>query len=358
MRYGVIMAGGSGERLWPLSRHRRPKQLLPLIGGKSLLELAVGRLQGLFDNDKILIVTNADYADAVAAAVPQLPRENIIGEPVGRDTANAVCLGACMVARRDRQATMAVFTADHIIRPQDAFAQAVGRACSAVENRPQSLATFGVRPTWPHTGLGYIHRGERVADSVYQVRAFREKPDHTTARRYVESGDYYWNSGMFVWKVGAILEAIRQYLPESASQLARVGQAAAQGKDFQPLLAEIYPQLPRISIDYAVMEKAPNVLMVQLTCQWLDVGSWPALADVVALDGADNAVAGATVELIDANRNVIFSDDKKHLIAIMGMDDCVVVHTGDVTLICNKADSQRLKEIVDGLAQKFGSDYV
>ncbi len=352
------MAGGSGKRLWPASRQSKPKQLIPFVNGQSLLALAVDRLAGLFPPECILVVTNHAYASQVQREFPSLPARNVIGEPEGRDTANAVALAAELVAARDPQAVMAVFTADHVIRPEGEFRRCVNLACQAAENDPQALVTFGISPTFPHTGLGYIHCGEKVADGVRKVREFKEKPDHHTARRYVESGEYFWNSGMFVWQVGAILAALRQYLPASAGQLARVGQAAAQGKDFQPLLAEIYPQLPRISIDYAVMEKAPHVLMVELTCQWMDVGSWPALADVVALDGSDNAVAAATVELIDANRNVIYSDDKKHLIAVMGMDDCVVVHTGDVTLICNKADSQRLKEIVDGLAQKYGSEYV
>ena len=351
MRYGVIMAGGSGERLWPLSRHRRPKQLLPLIMGKSLLELAVQRLQGLFDTDKILIVTNGDYADAVAQAVPQIPRENIIGEPIGRDTANAVCLGACIVAQRDPDATMAVFTADHIIRPQDAFAQAVQRACTAAENRPQSLATFGVRPTWPHTGLGYIHRGDRVVDSVYQVRAFREKPDHTTARRYVESGDYYWNSGMFVWKTATILAALQKHLPASVELLQR----AVANKDLTGGLAVAYPRLEKISIDFAVMEKAEDVIVVELGCEWLDVGSWPALAGVSEIDEDGNAVVARRTALLDSERNVIVCDDD-HLVAVLGMDDCIVVHSKDATLVCHSSESQRIKELVGLIREKYGED--
>jgi mannose-1-phosphate guanylyltransferase len=351
MRYGVIMAGGSGERLWPLSRHRRPKQLLPLITGKSLLELAVARLEGLFDRDKILIVTNADYADAVAEEVSRIPRENVIGEPMGRDTANAVCLGACIVAQRDPEATMAVFTADHIIRPQDAFAQAVNRACSAVEKLPQSLATFGVRPTWPHTGLGYIQRGENVADSVYRVRAFREKPDHTTARRYVESGEYYWNSGMFVWKVGTILSALERHLPASVETL----RAAVTSKDSAAQLAQAYPKLEKISIDFAVMEKAADVIVVELGCEWLDVGSWPALAGVSEIDEDGNAVVARRTALLDSERNVIVSDDD-HLIAVLGMDDCIVVHSKDATLVCHSSESQRIKELVGLIREKYGQD--
>jgi mannose-1-phosphate guanylyltransferase len=215
MRYAVIMAGGSGTRLWPLSRWNRPKQLLPLIGGRSLLDLAVERLTGLFEHKNILIVTNAEYADQIAAELPQLPQANIVGEPEGRDTANAVALAAQLLAARDADATMAIFTADHIIRPTSVFIQAVRTACETAEQHADALVTFGIRPTWPHTGLGYIHCSQTVADGVRQVVGFKEKPDRHTARRYVESGEHYWNSGMFVWKVSAIRDALTRYLPGS-----------------------------------------------------------------------------------------------------------------------------------------------
>ena len=353
MLYAVIMAGGMGERLWPLSRGKRPKQLLPLIMGKSLLELAVERLAGLFPPENILIVTNADYADAVAAVVSILPRENIIGEPVGRDTANAVCLGAGIVARRDAEATMAVFTADHIIRPQEKFAESVKTACDTVEEHTGALATFGIRPTWPHTGLGYIHRGQKLHDSVYKVTAFREKPDHSTARRYVEGGDHYWNSGMFVWKVQTILATMRELLPDSAEKL----QGALQADDLQAALAEIYPTLERISIDFAVMEKARDVVVVELGCEWLDVGSWPSLAQVSEIDEDGNTVVARRTALLDSQRNVIVSEDD-HLIAVLGMDECIVVHSKDATLVCNANESQRLKELVGLIRTKYGDDHL
>ena len=353
MRYAVIMAGGSGERLWPLSRHRRPKQLLPLIQGKSLLELAVARLEGLFEPDNILIVTSADYADAVAEVLPGIPRRNIIGEPSGRDTANAVCLGACIVCQRDPDATMAVFTADHIIRPQDCFAQAVQTACQAVESWPQSLATFGIRPTWPHTGLGYIQRSDRLADSVYRVRAFREKPDHATARRYVESGEYYWNSGMFVWQAQTILATLGEHLPASV----RLLQSALKSPRPAEALAEAYPKLEKISIDFAVMEKAGDVIVVELGCEWLDVGSWPALAGVSEIDEDGNAVVARRTALLDSERNILVSEDD-HLIAVLGMDDCIVVHSQDATLICHSSESQRIKELVALIRQKYGDELI
>lgn len=353
MRYAVIMAGGAGQRLWPFSRQSRPKQLLPLIQGKNLLQLAVERLDGLFAPENILVVTNAEYADAVAEAVT-LPRENVIGEPEGRDTAAAVCLGACRVAQRDPEATMAVFAADHVMRPVEAFAASVTQACEAAEANPDALITFGIRPTWPHTGLGYIHRGAQLGDGVYQVQSFAEKPTHPVARRYVESGEYYWNSGMFVWKVQTILNTLKTHLVDSYTKLTEATAAA----DPDAALCEAYPQLQKISIDFAVMEKADKVLVVELACEWLDVGSWPSLAEVSELDDDGNAIQAVQTALLDSERNVIVSGEDDHLIALLGMDDCIVIHTRDATLVCHSSESQRLKELVQQIQKKFGDTYL
>jgi len=357
MRYAVVMAGGAGTRLWPLSRQDRPKQLLPLIHGKSLLELAVERLTGLFDYDHILIVAGAEYADQISAALPQLPRANIIGEPEGRDTANAIALAAQILAARNPDATMAVFTADHVIRPTSIFVEAVRTACLAAEEHGDALVTFGIRPTWPHTGLGYIHCSQTAADGSREVLAFKEKPDRHTARRYVESGEHYWNSGMFVWKVSTIRDALQRYLPESMSRLAAVVSAAGEGREYGDILRESYPHLEKISIDFAVMEKAAKVLMVELKCDWLDVGSWPAVENIVDMDEAGNAIVAENTAVIDSFRNIMVTEDG-HLLAVLGIDDCIIVHSPDATLVCNKADSQRLRELVELLKKKFGNKYV
>jgi len=357
MRYAVIMAGGAGKRLWPLSRLARPKQLLPLIGGKSLLDLAVERLRGLFDMANIYVITNAQYADLVAGAVRDLPPENIVGEPEGRDTANAIALAAQILAARDGDATMAVFTADHVIRPVDAFAQAVRSACDAAEKNPDALLTFGLRPTWPHTGLGYIESGAPVAEGVRRVVAFKEKPDHQTARRYVDSGRHYWNSGMFVWRVESILAALREFLPDSVERLDPVRRAAAAGDDYRPILREVFPTLRRISIDYAVMEKARKVLVVELGCEWLDVGSWPALENVCQVDDFGNVIVAPNVLVLDSARNILVTEED-HLLAVLGMDDCIIVHAPDATLVCRKGDAQRLKELTNCLERKFGDRFL
>ncbi len=357
MNYAVIMAGGAGKRLWPMSRLSRPKQLLSLINGKSLLEMAVERLEGLFDHDKICVITNAEYADQVAEALPQLEPEHIVGEPEGRDTANAIALAAQVITARDPNATMAVFTADHVIRPADRFADCVRQALDAAQTHPDALLTFGIRPTWPHTGLGYIHVAGRIDDNVYEVVDFKEKPDHQTARRYVESKQYYWNSGMFVWTVGAIRAELQKHLPDSMERLAPVAEAVAEGRDYTNVLEAVYPQLEKISIDYAVMERADRVLMVELQAEWLDVGSWPALSDVCDTDESGNVVIAPNSLLVDSYRNVIVSSDN-HLLAVLGMDECVIIHSADATLVCNKSDSQRLKDLVTELGERFGDRYI
>ena len=360
MRYAVIMAGGAGRRLWPLSRQSRPKQLLPLLGGRNLLQLAVDRLAGLFAKENIRIITSEAHAADIRGLLGDLPPENVGGEPQGRDTASAIALASELLAARDDSATMAVFTADHVIRPQEQFAEAVGKACETAEAHPESLVTFGVRPTWPHTGLGYIHCGQPRDDGVRNVIAFKEKPEHRLARMYIDSGRHFWNSGMFVWTLAAIRSAMTEFLPETMRLLQPVGQAARQGADLADLLAGIYPSLEKISIDYAVMERAAQarkVLMVELNCEWLDVGSWPALEKVAEPDEAGNTVIAPNTVLLDSSHNVIVCEDD-HLIALVGIDDCVVVRSDDATLICTRSDSLQLKKLVPLLEEKHGRRFL
>lgn len=355
MRHAVIMAGGSGKRLWPLSRSHRPKQLMRLFEGRSLLRLAWERLAPVVPPDRTWVITVAAHLDAVARELPELPRDNLIGEPEGRDTANAIALAACLLATRDPEGTMGVFTADHIIRPLDTFAHAVNRAFHAAEDHPDALVTFGVRPAHPHTGLGYIHRGQPVSDGLWQVRAFKEKPDLETARRYVASGEYFWNSGMFAWRIPRILDELRAHLPESLNALLPLARTWNDPASRQQL-ARVYPTLPRISIDYAVMEKAHRILMVELDCQWLDVGSWPALRDILGTDAAGNTLAAPNTVIQDAHGNIVAAEDD-HLIALLGVEDLIVVRSESATLVCRRDCDQQIKALVERIEKEKGSRF-
>ena len=357
MRYAVIMAGGSGKRLWPQSRQNCPKQLLRLVDGKSLMEIAIERLDGIFKPENIFVITNKDYADQVAEVLPHIPRENIVGEPVGRDTANAIALGAEILAGKNENATMAVFTADHVIRPQERFTESVKLAMDTAEAQPDALLTFGIRPSWPHTGLGYIECGDKDSNGVYKVESFKEKPEHSTARQYVESGRYFWNSGMFVWTLGAIRSGIKEFLPDSFEKLSPIAPAVREGKDIAALLEKIYPTLEKISIDYAIMEKAPKVLMVDLGCEWIDLGSWPALEEVLQQDTHGNIVLAENYVVMDSFRNIIVAAGQ-HMISLLGIDDCIVIHSDDATLVCKKSDDQRLKELVSAIEKHFGDRFL
>ncbi len=257
MRYAVVVAGGSGTRLWPISRAGRPKQLIPLIDGRSLLEIAFARLDGLLPPERCFVCAGAAHAEAVARLLPQLGADQYLGEPCGRDTLNALGFSAAVLARRDPAATIGVFTADHVIEPVGRFQEIVERGYALVERQPESLVTFGITPTGPATGYGYLELGEAWGAGARRVRQFREKPDLATARQYFQAGPerFLWNSGMFVWRAGTLLECIRRYAPENHAGLMRIADAWDTPRR-QAALDEVYPTLNKISVDYAVMEPA------------------------------------------------------------------------------------------------------
>ena len=355
MQHAVIMAGGAGIRLWPLSRKSRPKQLLHLFGDASLLRLSYERVAGLLPVESINIITAAQHLPLVGKEIPELPAENLLGEPVGRDTANAVALAAAVLVKRDPDAVIATFTADHVITPLDKFRAAVAQGLEAAQEHGDALVTFGIKPARPETQFGYVRRGDQVQSGVYQVRQFAEKPDLRTATDYVRSGEYYWNSGMFAWRADTILAQLKQHLP--ASQEAVLEIAEVWGTDKQDeVLARLYPTLDKISIDFAVMEHAPRVLVVEMDCRWLDVGSWPALAEVVKPDVQSNVPAAKRMANLRAHGNVVVSEDD-HLIATLGVEDLVIVHAPDATLICHKSEAAAVKELFELVKERFGEDY-
>lgn len=357
MRYVAIMAGGAGTRLWPLSRNGMPKQLLDLIDGKSLLRIAYERVAGAVPDANILVCAGAAYLDIVARELPELPLSNLLGEPVGRDSLNAVAWPAAVLAARDPEAVVAMLTADGIIRPIPAFQAALDEAFRAAEADRLALVTFGVVPTGPHTGFGYLKRGAKVdgLPETYAVEQFKEKPDLATAEAYVASGDYWWNSGMFVWGAQTLLDQLEVLQPAS---YAGVVELAAHPEK----LDSIYPTLPKISIDFAIMEPVSNglasghVLAVRLPIEWYDVGGYASLAEhLVQQDG--NAVEGRVVSL-DSSGNVIVNrggDDA--LVAVIGLTDTVVVTAGGVTLVCPKDRAEDVKKLVAQVLQTVGDTY-
>ena len=350
MDYAVVMAGGTGKRLWPLSRQSRPKQVLKLIEGQTLLRRCVNRLTGIFDPRNIIILTNAGYADIVRENLMEVPYGNVIAEPGVRDTAGAIGLAATVLNKYDPDATMAVVTADQLIEPDDVFRDALTSGLNFVKANPKAMITFGIKPTSPSTQLGYVQLGEektceQCEHKIYAVESFTEKPSTDTAKEYVSSGNYYWNSGMFVWKARTILDNLAKFLPESTEPLRQI-QAAWDGPKQAETLKEWFLKMPKISIDYAVMEKAKKVHAIKLGCHWLDMGSFAALADIISSDENNNIVVAGHSELLDSKNNIVITEDEGHLIAVIGLDNMVVAHSPDATLVCHIDDTQRLKELL------------
>lgn len=358
MRYVVIMAGGSGTRLWPLSRQGTPKQLLELFDGRSLLRLAYERVAGLLPDDRILVCTSRTYVDVVARQLPELPRENLLGEPVGRDSLSAVAWSAAILEQRDPEAVVAMLSADHIITPVEGFRATLERAFSVAEARPQALVTMGVVPTEAHTGFGYLHRGGCVDEELdaWQVSEFKEKPELHVAERYLASGEYWWNAGMFVWRVRTLLEQLETLVPDTAEKVRRI----AAHND---LLDELFPTLLKTSIDYAVMQPVSHgkgsaeVLAVGLDVSWKDVGSYQNLAEQFLVDEHGNRVDGRSVSLDSSGCVIINTAGGRHVVATMGLRNMLVVHTREATLVAPLAETGRIRELVELVREGHGAEY-
>lgn len=353
-RYVVIMAGGRGERFWPESRLARPKQLLPIVGDKAMLAQTVDRLAGLVDAKDVFVITNAEQRAAVLEVCPALDPAKVIGEPMGRDTAAAVGLATVLVRREDPDATFAMLPADAVIHDSAGLRATLQTAFEAAEANPV-LATIGITASFPATGYGYIQQadqlGEYAGRPVFNVKRFVEKPDLETAKSYLDSGDYFWNAGMFVWSVGSIVAELEKSTPSLWASLQAIDEGLASGTDLDALLGEHYPNLEKISVDYAIIEKATNVVMVESGFDWDDVGEWPAVERHYPADEAGNVVRGAA-HLEQSKDNIVFSRDENHLIALLGVDDLIVVKTADATLVCHKDKAQEIKALVKAVGAK------
>ncbi len=346
-RFAVIMAGGRGERFWPQSRLKRPKHLLPIIGNTPMLCQTVDRLAGLVPPENVFVITNREQRLGVLEACPNLDPAKVIGEPVGRDTAAAVGLAAILVKIKDANSAFAILPADAAIHDTEGFRATIATAFETAETG-EHLVTVGIKPNNPATGYGYIQKGEPFGSSenedVYKVSRFVEKPDLPTAEKYLESGDYFWNAGIFVWRTDVIKKALAVHTPELWRALGKVEDGISKEENLDSLLQKYYPKLEKISIDYALMEKADNVLTVQAGFDWDDVGEWPAIARHVANDSKGNVLSGRGM-IREGSGNIVVNE-KDHFTALIGVDDLIVVQTEDATLVCPKSKAQEIKNLV------------
>jgi mannose-1-phosphate guanylyltransferase len=336
------MAGGAGTRFWPRSRRRMPKQLLRVVGSRTLLQATVDRLRGLVPPGQTLVVTHRDHAAEVRRQLPHLPRRNVLIEPLARNTAPCIALAALEIRRRAPRATFVVLPADHAVRDVAAFRATLTRALGWA-NAAGCPVTIGIRPTAPDTGYGYIQQGERVGAGVRTVRSFEEKPRRARAHRFVASGRYRWNSGIFVWRVDTVLDLFARHLPDVTIGLERALSLPAARR--KAALARAYARLTPVSIDYGIMEKAAPVLVVDGDFGWSDVGSWEALGGLPRANGR-----AAPVVAVGASRYVVFSPER--LVALVGVDDLIVVDAADALLICRRDRAQDVRRVVQELERR------
>jgi mannose-1-phosphate guanylyltransferase len=355
MLHAVIMAGGSGTRFWPESRGPRPKQVLRLVGERTMIQATVDRLGKLVPPERVLIVTNAALVDEIWNQLPQLPASALIGEPCRRDTAPCIGLAALAVVRHDPEGIMAVMPSDHVIAPDEAFRGAISAAAKLVEQSPERIVTFGIRPTYPAESFGYIERGDALSGGVYHVKRFREKPKADVAREYLAAGTFYWNSGIFVWRAATILRALEERQPEMLAHL-RAIDAAADSPRYAQVLEREFTAIKGISIDYAVVEHAQEIVVIEAPFEWDDVGSWQAIARLRGADASGNTIAARHLGLRTTGTIVRGGDE--HLIVTLGVSDLIVVHTPDATLVANKNDEESIRELVKLIAERGWQEYL
>ena len=360
-RFVIIMAGGRGERFWPVSREKTPKQLIKLLGDRSFLQQAVDRVLPIVPLKNILIITNEAQAAEVRRQLPKLPKDSVVAEPVGRDTCAAVTLGAAIVGARSVNAVMAVLPADHVIPDARKFQQVLADAFD-LAGRGQAIVTIGIKPTEPATGYGYIRTGvelppppgvKKYKTTFFKAEQFVEKPYYEKAVEYLTSGQYRWNAGMFIWSFVTVTNGLQMHQPEMFDACQRWFAAAKSPAKLAKVLAKEYPDIKRISVDYALLERAHNVVVADGSFEWDDLGAWPALARHVKPDPEGNCAVADFVH-VDAARNIVYdarSKDRRTPICVVGLKDSIIVQTDDATLVAHKSGAQKIKELVRKLAE-------
>ncbi|MBM3256423.1 MAG: mannose-1-phosphate guanylyltransferase [Candidatus Moranbacteria bacterium] len=347
----VILAGGKGTRLWPVSRQEKPKQFQCLISGKTMLQETYMRMREIVDPDDIYIVTNKEYVLEVEKELLEFPKENILAEPVGRGTAPSVALAAAVISKKCGDETMGVFAADHFIKNPELLLKAIGQAEKFLSKSADCLITFGIKPSAPETGYGYIEKGRLLKEldgvAVYRAKRFVEKPNFETAKEYLKSGYFFWNSGMFLWKTSAIIEKFGRYAPDIYRRLVRINRAVGTRK-FEKVLEKEFPQMDKISIDYAILENEPKILVIPLKLNWSDVGSWTALKNALTANGKENFVKGEHINF-DSKNLLVYGTNK--LIATIAVKNLIIVDTEDAILICDRNKSQLVSDVVKKLEE-------
>ena len=367
MLHALIMAGGFGTRFWPESRAQRPKQLLKMLGDRTMIQATVDRLGDLVPLQRVFVATTEGLAGGIAEQLSQLPRDAILVEPCRRDTAPSIGLAAARILREDPDATMVVMPSDHVIEPDDSFRNAIRFAAALVEENPERLVTFGIRPTYAAESFGYIERRERLEPhasspvdpppTVYRVEKYHEKPNAHVAAEYLKAGKYYWNSGIFLWKARTILDALARHEPEMAAHLGRIAEAA-DTPEFREVLEREFAAIDKVSIDYAVMERASEVVVIEAPFRWDDVGSWRALERLRRPDPNGNVIDAERHLEIRTTGTIARASVPNHAVVLVGVEDLVVIVTPDVTLVANKHDEESIRDVTKRIEERGWQEYL